>query len=96
MIFDTKIYIYGGFKDTSLNDLYSINLMNLVWTKETQSGTIPPLLRGFSFVRVGTKLFITGGCDFEAKKCFTDTYYLETKTLWWTKILDSNRYLFCS
>ena len=93
IIYDNKIYIYGGFTSSfSLSDFYSLNLLNLVWTKENPTGQIPSnnSLRDFSFVRVGTKLFITGGCDFEAKKCYTDTYSIDITTLIWSKITDSN------
>ena len=47
---------------------------------------MPPARQGMASTRVGKKIFVTGGCDYRKNKCYTDTFYIDTDSLWWTKV----------
>jgi N-acetylneuraminic acid mutarotase len=82
-----KMYIFGGFQEGSvLNDIYTLDINSWTWKKLITKGPIPPPRQGFGSTRVGKKIFVSGGCDFNQQKCFTDTFYLDLDSLWWTKI----------
>jgi len=36
--------------------------------------------------RFGKKIIISGGCDYRKHECLSDSYILDTETMWWTKI----------
>jgi N-acetylneuraminic acid mutarotase len=82
-----RIYIFGGFQEGGvLNDVYSIDTNSWTWVKVNTQGPSPSSRQGMGYSRVGKKMYVTGGCDYRAQKCFTDIYFLDTDSLWWTKI----------
>ena len=88
-LINKKIYIYGG-NDLGgpKNDFFSLDLSEWTWNKQQAQGPFPSLRRGFSSTRVGRKIYISSGCDFNTKICYSDTYYFDTETNWWTKVED--------
>jgi N-acetylneuraminic acid mutarotase len=88
MIFiNNRIFIFGGFQEGGvLNDVHSLDLLSWEWTQVKTEGPIPPARQGMAFSRVGKKIYFTGGCDFRQGSCYTDTYILDTDSLWWTKV----------
>ena len=87
VIINNRIFIFGGFQEGGvLNDLYTIDLMIWTWTPVRTQGPTPPPRQGMGFSRVGKKIYFVGGCDFRKQICYTDTFILDTETLWWTQI----------
>jgi len=81
------LYIYGGHQNGIVfNDMYKLNLVNLLWEKESVKGWNPIGYKGFSAERVGKKLIITGGCDFENKLCNEETFIFYTANSTWSKL----------
>jgi hypothetical protein len=86
---NNRVWIFGGFQEGGvLSDQYSIDTITWTWSIVDTSGPKPPASQGMSTARVGKKIFISGGCDVRKKKCFGDTYVLDTDSLWWTKIIN--------
>jgi N-acetylneuraminic acid mutarotase len=86
---NNRIYIFGGFQEGGvLNDLYSIDLLTWSWIKINPQGPIPKPRQGMASMTVGKKIYIVSGCNFREQKCYSDTYILDTESLWWTKIED--------
>jgi hypothetical protein len=82
-----RLFIFGGFQEGGvLNDLMSIDMISFIWTPVETQGPQPSPRQGMASVRVGKKIYIASGCDFRVEKCYTDTYVLDTQSLWWTKI----------
>lgn len=89
ILIEKNIFIYGGHQSGIVyNDLWKLNMINLLWEKVNISGFIPQAYQGLTGERVGKKLYVTGGCDYENKFCNKDTYILDTVTLHWTKLSD--------
>jgi N-acetylneuraminic acid mutarotase len=84
---NSRIYLFGGFQEGGvLNDLHSIDMLTWTWSKVKTQGPMPPARQGMASARVGRKIYLAGGCDFRKTKCFTDTFYLDVDSFWWTKI----------
>ena len=87
------IYIYGGHSSNQVyNDLYKLNKITYIWEKiNIKSGFTPPRLIGVSGARVGKKIYISGGCDNDAKFCNKDTFIFDTenKEPKWEKLSDT-------
>jgi hypothetical protein len=84
---NSRIFLFGGFQEGGvLNDFFSLDLITWTWTKVKTQGHVPPARQGMASTRVGKKIFLTGGCDYRKSKCYTDTYYIDTDSLWWTKV----------
>jgi N-acetylneuraminic acid mutarotase len=82
-----RLFIFGGFQEGGvMNDLYSIDMISLVWSKVETQGPQPTARQGMASARVGKKIYVSSGCDFRAEKCYTDTYILDIDSLWWTRI----------
>lgn len=67
-----------------------MNIISFVWEKIKIKGFAPPKLNGISGTRVGKKIYISGGCDFNAKECNKDTFIFNTKKNKWKKLSDKN------
>jgi hypothetical protein len=86
-----RIYVFGGFQEGGvLNDLLSIDILTWQWISVKTQGPTPPPRRGIASTRVGNKIYFTGGCDYRQEICYTDTYILDTESLWWTKVDNTN------
>lgn len=84
---NNRVWMFGGFQEGGvLDDLYSIDTFTWTWTIVETSGPKPPASQGMSMTRIGKKIYISGGCDVRKRKCYSDTYILDTDSLWWTKI----------
>lgn len=84
---NSRIFLFGGFQEGGvLNDFFSLDLITWTWTKVKTQGPVPPARQGMASTRVGKKIFVTGGCDYRKNKCYTDTFYIDTDSLWWTKV----------
>jgi hypothetical protein len=93
-LINNRIFIFGGFQEGGvLNDLYSIDVISWEWKTIQSQGPVPPPRQGMASARVGKKIYITGGCDYRQQQCYTDTYILDTDSLWWTKIEDNKNEL---
>ncbi len=91
-IIGQNIYIYGGHSSNEVfNDLYKLNKLTYIWEKiKITKGFIPPKLIGVAGARVGKKIYISGGCDYDSKICNKDTFILNTKVSnkRWEKLSD--------
>ena len=86
-LLDKTLYIYGGHQNGIIyNDMFKLNLVNSLWEKVNIIGLNPIGYKGFSAERVGKKLYITGGCDFENKFCNEETYIFDTTKSTWSKL----------
>jgi hypothetical protein len=63
-------------------------LVNLLWEKIDVVGFKPSPYQGISGERVGKKLYVTGGCDFQAKECNQETFIFDATTNTWGKLSD--------
>lgn len=82
-----RLFIFGGFQEGGvLNDLYSMDLISLIWVKLSPDGPAPSPRQGMGVEKYGQKIFITGGCDYRLNKCFDDSYILDMESQWWMKI----------
>ena len=87
LLYKNKLWIYGGFTESSgLNDLHSLDLNNWLWKSINTTGTIPPLLTGSISTKVGSKIYVTGGCDKLTQKCLNHTYLIDLDKLLWSKL----------
>jgi len=79
--------LFGGFQEGGdINDMHILNLKLLKWEHINPIGEIPTPRHGMAFENVGKFLFINGGCNYRAKKCYTETYFLKIKEFAWYKI----------
>jgi len=84
---EKTLYIYGGHQNGIIyNDMHKLNLIDLLWEKHNITGFNPIGYQGFSGERVGKKLYITGGCDFENNFCNEDTFIFDTTNSTWSKL----------
>ena len=72
-----------------MNDIIALDQTAEEWkTVETQ-GVKPPARQGHGAVLYEKNMIIFGGCDYKANQCYKDTYYLDTSTLYWTKLTEA-------
>jgi len=65
----------------------------LQWSAvETYGDIIPTGRQGHAMVLEEQNLILMGGCDYKIKKCYKETFYLDTTTLYWTRLTE-DRYL---
>ncbi|CAD8073051.1 unnamed protein product [Paramecium primaurelia] len=65
VIYDHKIYVFGGEPDRShqLNDLYQLDIGNNVWTRLQPKGSTPSPRVSASAVMMNNKIYLFGGYD---------------------------------
>ena len=65
------IYLHGGHDGTKwLNDMHVLDVESMIWSRPNFSGDRPKPRQYASSIRHGSKILVTGGCDFEKKSCF--------------------------
>lgn len=83
------VWIFGGVGETGLlSDVYTLDLRARKWSQKDTFGAKPTKRQGHSSILHGSNIVIVGGCVYDTKTCFSETYMLNTVTLWWTKLLD--------
>ena len=76
-----NLYIFGGyggqgFSRRELDDLYSLNLETMIWTKINAKGTPPEKRSGHQGLAIEKQLYVFGGWNNTTQ--FNDTYILDT------------------
>ena len=87
--------MFGGYTTGGvLNDLNVLDLDTLYWIKADTNGNKPSPRQGHIAVKQGKELYIIGGCNYKISICYKETYLLNTETLYWTKVEDSQQTVF--
>ena len=85
--FRGQAVMFGGFHEGGVsNEVYSLDLTSLEWTLPLDDGRIPESRQGAASIVLGDSLFMTSGCDYSRKTCYSDLYLLDLTTMWWTLI----------
>lgn len=80
--------MFGGYTfGQDINDLFELDLNNLIWNRLDSYGTKPTAREGMTSVKHNKEMFIIGGCDVKEKECFKEIYLLNIDTLVWEKIV---------
>jgi N-acetylneuraminic acid mutarotase len=78
------LYIFGGFSGTFwLNDLVTMNLLTLTWSKPKVQGDIPSAREGHAMVAQGNYLYMHGGWE---GTTISSMYRFDTKTMIWKRL----------
>jgi N-acetylneuraminic acid mutarotase len=82
-IIKNNLYIFGGWDGTKrLNDLFSFDLVQFMWTQVQVVGESPAPRAGMEICNVNDQLYLFGGSGPHAF-CFNDLYTFDTITSSW-------------
>jgi hypothetical protein len=82
-----RMIVFGGAASTVLQDLWSLQMVGLVWTKLNPSGQLPPARGGHLMIHdpVRDRMLVFGGID-DVNDLFSDVWALNLASPSWTKI----------
>ena len=85
--FRGQVVLFGGFHEGGVSDeTYTLDLTSTEWSLPQDDGRIPEGRQGASSILLGDSLFLTSGCDYSRKLCYSDFFLLDLPTMWWTLI----------
>ena len=80
--------VFGGFgEEYSSNRTYVLDIEEEKWVGMEATGSIPTPRESPAGTTHGSYAFITGGCNYKSRLCYSDFHILNLENMYWRKLL---------